>query len=84
MNKIIEYLSTFPDFNNILNNNKDLSALNDESLVFILACKFMNKPENILIVKENLLAAQNVYNLLVKSLPDKGKKKKYHRYHFFS
>ncbi len=70
MNKIIEYLSTFPDFNNILNNNKDLSALNDESLVFILACKFMNKPENILIVKENLLAAQNAYNLLVKSLPD--------------
>lgn len=70
MKQIVDYLLKFPNFQNIINKDVDLSANQDESLSFILACKYFQQPHTMLIVKENLLEAQSLYQHLSAILKD--------------
>lgn len=54
-----------------INNWSDFEISNDESLAFFVSMQFYNNNQTIVIVKENLLGAQNLYNSLSFILKDK-------------
>ena len=71
MNQIIKYLSQRKHFDNVINSQKEIHCGNDESFAFYVYYKYLNNPSQIVIVTENLFAAQNLYNKLSLMLTDK-------------
>ena len=70
MNKITNLLQKQKQFNNIIQ-QKVIHCGNDESFAFFAFYKYISEPRQLVIVMENLLACQNVYNKLSMMLKDK-------------
>ena len=71
MKRIINYLNSNTTFEKLVNNKKVIHCGNDESFAFYVYYKFVNFPKTTVVVMENLLACQNIYNKLSNMLPDK-------------
>ena len=64
MNEMITFFKRYPQFVKQAESLQDASFYNEESFAFVVALKFLLHPQMIVIVKENLLAAQQFYNHL--------------------
>ena len=71
MNDLETFLSKVPFFKDNKKITKDIEVSNNESLAFLLSNDFLNSPRTMVVVKENLYEAQELYNLLSFSLKDK-------------
>ena len=71
MKRIINYLNSNTTFEKLVDNKKEIHCGNDESFAFYVYYKFVNFPKTTVVVMENLLACQNIYNKLSNMLPDK-------------
>lgn len=64
MEALIKFLTKQTKIANIINNDNDLTGVNDESLLFGVALKYLQKKELTIIVANNMLHAQNIYSYL--------------------
>lgn len=64
MNNILNFLNTKSNFDDLLNNKKIIHCGNDESFAFFILSKFLRNNTPLIVVMENLLTCQNVYNKL--------------------
>ena len=70
MNKITNLLKKQKQFINIIE-QKEIRCSNEESFAFYAFYKYISEQKQIVVVMENLLACQNVYNKLSMMLKDK-------------
>lgn len=71
MNNILNFLNKKNNsFNNLLEDKKIIHCGNNESFAFLAVCKFLTSKTPLVIVMENLLACQNLYNELLSILKE--------------
>ena len=71
MTHILNFLKSKKTLNNIINESKVINCANDETFAFFAYYNYLKNPLPLVIVTENLLACQNLYNKLNLMLKDK-------------
>jgi len=71
MTKLNEFIQHFKNIDCPIEQMKNFSVVNDETLSFFVANNYLKNPQTIVVVKENLLSAQTFFNSLSFILKDK-------------
>ena len=71
MTHLTRFLKKDQNLNSLINQAKVIHCGNDESFAFLVYYDFIKKPSPMVIVTENMLACQTLYNKLNLMLKDK-------------
>ena len=64
MNEMLAFFKKVPQLNQQAIELKEACFYHDSSFAFLIALKYLNQPQTIVIIKDNLLGAQQLYNQL--------------------
>ena len=70
MKQIIDYLKKKHTFDKLIDDKKVIYCNNDDSFAFLINYQFNNLKETTIIVTDNLLSCQNLYNILASMLKE--------------
>lgn len=68
MNEVLNYLSKQKEFTNIVEDTREICCSNEDAFAFFVLYYFLKKTQPLIILTENLLICQNLYNRLMEML----------------